>query len=73
MANIHGPSRSPTVFETFKPVSAKAEDHWLIACSDAPEQSISTARIQKSFDLKSSFIGAEPSSAARLFIGTRQK
>mgnify|MGYP007007066535 CR=1 FL=1 len=38
--NIQGPARSPTVFDTLSPDSAKAEAHWLIACSDAPAQTI---------------------------------
>ena len=39
-ANAIGPARSPAVFDTPSPCSAKADDHWLTACSDAPAQSI---------------------------------
>ena len=45
-ANAIGPARSPTVFDTPSPCSAKADDHWLTACSDAPAQSIITIKSQ---------------------------
>ena len=49
MANAIGPARSPTVLETPSPCSAKADAHWLTACSDAPAQSIIRKNTQKSF------------------------
>ena len=47
MAKSIGPSRSPMVLDTPKPRSAKAEDHWLTACSDAPAQTIISIINQK--------------------------
>ena len=46
-AKVHGPAKSPIVFETCKPDSAKADAHWLIDNSDAPAQTISSKKIQK--------------------------
>lgn len=46
---MQGPARSPTVLETPRPLSAKAEAHWLMACSQAPAATISRAKTQKSF------------------------
>lgn len=46
-ANIKGPSRSPTVFETCSPLSAKADAHWLMPISLAPAQIIIIIMSQK--------------------------
>ena len=45
-AKAIGPARSPTVFDTPSPCSAKADDHWLTACSDALAQSIISMKSQ---------------------------
>ena len=47
-ANAHSPDRSPTVLLTPRADSANADAHWLIACSQAPEQTIRTMNSQKS-------------------------
>ena len=54
IANVIGPAKSPAAFEIPKPCSAKAEAHWLTACSLAPEQTIIITRTQKTLFLKSS-------------------
>ena len=43
-----GPARSPTVLETPSADSVKAEAHWAIVASDAPEQTISIIISQNS-------------------------
>ena len=45
-ANRHGPKRSPMVLPTCRADSAKAEAHWLMACSEAPEHTISSTNSQ---------------------------
>lgn len=69
-----GPARSPAVLGIFSPCSAKADAHWLTACSLAPAQSIIVSRIQNRGREKSSFqfIFCWPSSI-REAIGTRAK
>ena len=52
-AKVQGPARSPTVLETFRADSAKAEAHWLMACSEAPAQIIRTITSQNNFWLNS--------------------
>ena len=59
-AKAIGPARSPTVFDTPRPCSAKAEDHWLTACSAAPAQSIMSMKTQNSFFRHSSRSGSAP-------------
>ena len=69
-----GPARSPTVFETPRPFSAKVEAHWLTACSLAPEQSIRSMNIQNIL-LPSSCLNERPVSPSSISgaIGTRIK
>ena len=50
-----GPARSPMVLDTPNPRSAKADAHWLTACSLAPEQIIISTISQNSLLLASSF------------------
>ena len=47
-AKKSGPVRSPTVLLTPSPRSAKAEAHWLTACSHEPAQSMSSISTQNS-------------------------
>ena len=72
-ANAQGPARSPTVLDTFRPDSAKAEAHWLIPSSLAPEQIISSANSQKSFCFIRSLIGSPSPSSTSLRTGTNRK
>lgn len=57
-ANAIGPMRSPTVFDTLRPVSANVEAHWLIAISLAPEQIIMITEITNNlfFNRSESFV-----------------
>ena len=75
-ANMQGPARSPTVLETPRPASAKADAHWLMACSPAPEQIIMTTRSQNRGFFKSPFrVSASPSetSSSKVRMGTAAK
>ena len=69
-----GPARSPTVFETPRPFSAKVEAHWLTACSLAPEQRMSSMNTQNIL-LPSSSLNESPFSPSSMSeaIGTRTK
>ena len=46
-ANMQGPARSPTVLDSPSADSAKADAHWAIDSSEAPEHTISTQASQK--------------------------
>ena len=70
---MHGPARSPTVLDTFSPDSAKADAHWLIACSDAPAHTMRRANIQNSLPESSSFTDMLSPPSFRERTGTRQK
>lgn len=70
---MHGPAKSPMVLDTFRPVSAKAEAHWLMACSDAPAHTMVMAKIQNSLPESSSFTDIPCPSSFRERTGTRQK
>lgn len=62
-ANRQGPARSPTVLETPSADSVKAEAHWAIVASEAPEQTISSTMAHSS-GCRSSRPGDRPSPSA---------
>ena len=70
--NIQGPARSPTVFDTLSPDSAKAEAHWLIACSDAPAQTIIKIKSQNRLLFNSPRIPISCPSSVSARMGTRE-
>ena len=82
-ANRQGPARSESVLRVaalsepnvLSPCSAKADDHWLIACSLAPAHSISTTNSQKTGRQSSCrmVIGAVPSASSSRLRGTSEK
>ena len=72
MEKKQGPARSPIVLLTCRPLSAKAEAHWLMACSDAPAQTISKARIQKIFCLNKPEMDIPSPSDTMGAMGTRR-
>ena len=67
---MHGPAKSPTLLEICSPDSAKADAHWLIACSDAPAHTISRANTQKTPLEKSLRADIASSASCRVAIGT---
>ena len=55
-ANRQGPARSPMALETPSADSVKADDHWAMVASDAPAQTMSRMRSQKSGSRSSFFV-----------------
>lgn len=69
-ANKQGPAKSPTVLETPRPLSAKAEAHWLMESSQAPAANIRAAKIQNSLLVSSLPRGRPSPSSVRWAMGT---
>ena len=69
-AKAQGPSRSPIVLLTERPRSAKRLDHWLIACSLAPAQTIISKNTQKSLRENRARSGVRSCAASGGVIGT---
>ena len=72
-ANMQGPSRSPMALVTPRPCSANRLVHWLMACSEAPAQTISAMRIQKRRLENSRDTGTRFSSSTSTRRGTWEK
>lgn len=71
-ANIQGPRRSPTVFETPSPLSANIDAHCATASSAAPEHVIRTIKSQKSDEENSFPVPSLSPSSLSDIMGTKQ-